>query len=184
MYAIKILERKEIDRLFNDNYKNIIKNIQKYHKVNKSKAQDLLHDVYVNIIDKTPNNVTIGYILIAVRNNFQQKDKQIDIDILNSTINNDGMIDVLKAKNDLFELIYNEICYNNFTFLEEAILKHKIYKNDSFESIGNLIGISKMKTYRTYIKAIKKLRIIIDDKYNFNSNNDSYWHQLDANINS
>ena len=94
------------------------------------------------------------------------------------------MIEILKAKGDLFELIQKEINNLNFTFFEEAILKHRIYNKDSFEKIANTIGISKMKTYRLFVKAIKKLRTIIDDKYNFNSDNDSYQHQLDANLNS
>lgn len=173
--------KRELDLIIEKKYNDIIKSIRQYNRITKSESIDLLHDTYLKILDVKPNIITIGYILISVRNNLQQsrkkKEEVLEVDI---PIEDNGMMELLKAQDNLYGLIMQQINSSNFTQIEEIILKSRIYSNYSFDTISTVVNQPKTKVQRTQQTAIKKLRKILDDRWNFNSNNDSYWNQLDS----
>lgn len=151
----------------------------KLNKIPKDQASDVLNDSYIRIYEqkiKVPDlNINKNYILVVCKNLVLGERNKEPLNELDDNI----VADTQTINHEKLDgIIYNEINIKNFTYLEEAVLKVRIFSPDTTQKELEIItGLNTSKLQRTHKVAVKKLKKIVIEKYG--SDISDYWIGLD-----
>ena len=149
------------------------------NKVSKDQAGDVLNDSYIKIHEqkiKVPElNINKNYILITCKNLILAERNKEPLSELDSNI----VADCQSINHEkLDNIIYNEINTSNFDYIEEAVLKVRIFSPDTTQKeLENITGLNTSKLQRKHKAAVTKLKKIVIEKYG--NDISDYWIGID-----
>ena len=152
---------KTIDEFFIEHQiqirKQIAKNYKHYYDIN-----DIMQDMYLYLKEREDRlifdckekfisySMRIALTLIKAIDKYNNKMQDFNIDIIEEEETNNY---------ELAVCAYEKI--KELSFIEEMIIKAKIYNKVSYTELGQQLGMSRSKVYNIHLEALRKLKELI-----------------------